>query len=264
VRLAAIVAAAVVGVTAGATADASARKQKPDPRWDYVALGDSIPRGTGSSTSFVKLFGRLMANEARVNVAVKNLSRNGASSGEVLGAVRRDRSVRRALAGAEVITVSLGLNDFGGNQESFVDGECGGADNEECYRSSLRRFTANWTALIREIGRLRAGKRTIIRTTTDYNLLVGNSRAAQDFGARYAPLLGVWKRHLSALNREKCAIAAAAGVQCADVHAAFHATSGDESAFAKGLIAADRIHPSARGHGVIAGLLRGLGYAPLR
>ena len=88
-----------------------------------------------------------------------------------------------------------------------------------------------------------------------------DARAADNLGTDIAV---VFTRYLRQLNAYRCSSAEHVGILCADVARAFNGANTSDSAFAKGLIGSDAFsHPSAKGHRLIAQILRNLGYHPL-
>ncbi len=97
--------------------------------------------------------------------------------------------------------------------------------------------------------------------TNDYNPFPGNARAAANLGKG---ITGVFTHYFRRLNAYRCSSAEHVGILCADVAKAFNGEKTNENAFAKGLIGTDEFnHPSAKGHRLIAQILRALGYRPL-
>ncbi len=76
---------------------------------DYVALGDSIPAGTGDSggRSFVYDYARYIEQDVGARVTVHNLGTNGLTARGLLEQLRHDGAVRRLVENADVVTISL-------------------------------------------------------------------------------------------------------------------------------------------------------------
>ena len=240
-------------------------KPKPAPSWDYVALGDSLTTGGGRvspNETYPSAFGRLVKADTGKTVKVNNLGQDGATSSDLLDGVKNFPSYRQPLRGAEIVTVDIGYNDFGSDViESYSRGQCGGPDNEDCLRNMVARFRTNFDAILDELVTLVDPKKKIIRVLNQYNNIIGNP----DLEALLGPTFGqtVGKKYTEALNDATCEAAQAQGVQCADVYHAFNGPTGLDNLFTKDLLA-DGDHPNAKGHQLIAAVLRGLGYAPLR
>jgi lysophospholipase L1-like esterase len=252
---------AVLVLTAGC--GESGGHQEASDRWDYVALGDSVPFGSGDATgrSFVFSYARFVERDTGALVVVHNLASDGGTSRDLLEQLRRETRARRLLVHAEIVTISIGVNDLESQIGGYVDHACGGPDNQRCFRRALANFERNWPVLLRVLLRLRSTDQAIIRVTNDYNPFPGNAQAADNLGYDFAR---VFTPYLRRLNAYRCMVAERKGVLCANVAQAFNGPEEDKSAFAKGLIGSDEFaHPSAKGHLLIARTLRALGYRPL-
>lgn len=88
-----------------------------------VVLGDSLARGTGDEIG-EGIGGRLstILEERGVEHETANLAVNGARTEDLLELIERD-NVRRLLADASIVLVSIGGNDFFGQQDDFRPGE---------------------------------------------------------------------------------------------------------------------------------------------
>ncbi len=248
---------------ASVTPAARSRHQATVASWDYVALGDSVPYGSGdvAGHSFVFSYARFVEHDTGASVVVHNLASDGGTSRDLLALLKGDASARRQLKAAEIITISIGGNDLQAGIGDYVSRTCGGPDNQDCFRRGLASFERTWPKLLGTLLRLRTTRNTIIRVTNDYNPFPGNSQAATNLGTDF---VDIFTPYLVKLNAYRCSVARRNRIPCADVARAFNGPGEDQSAFAKGLIGRDRFaHPSAKGHRVIAQTLRALGYRPL-
>jgi lysophospholipase L1-like esterase len=249
---------AVTGCSSGAVRKA----QHENATWDYVALGDSVPYGVGdvAGKSFVPIYAHFIEEDTGASVRVHNLANAGGTARDLLGQLNDDPKVRRAVKGAEILIISIGGNDLESHLGDYASNRCGGPDNQTCFRAAVAAFEPTWAAILAEVLRLRE-KNSIIRVTNDYNPFPGNVRAAANLGKG---ITDAFTHYLRQLNQQRCSSAEHVGILCADVAKAFNGAETNESAFAKGLIGTDEFsHPSAKGHRLIAQLLRGLGYRPL-
>ena len=249
---------AVTGCSTGSSGEA----QHKNARWDYVALGDSVPSGAGdvAGRSFVPIYAQFIEQDTGASVRVHNLAADGGTAQDLLGQLRGNPKVRRALKGAEILTISIGGNDLEAHLGDYASHRCGGPDNQMCFRAAVTAFKPTWAAILAEVLRLRESK-SIIRVTNDYNPFPGNARAAANLGKG---ITDVFTHYLRQLNQQRCSSAEHVGILCADVAKAFNGAETNGSAFAKGLIGTDAFsHPSAKGHRLIAQILRRLGYRPL-
>jgi lysophospholipase L1-like esterase len=204
--------------------------------WDYVALGDSLTVGIGARGGYVDRYASYIRTDTGARVNVVNLGQSGQTSSQLLHALRTDTSMRQTLAGAEVITFNIGINDLGHAGEAYTNGICGGDDNEECLRTAVERFEENWGAVLAELLSLRSTDDTIIRTA----------------GIGYTPHVDeVFKPYVDEVNRHVATTAANNDIPYAQQY------------LGKEFISPDGVHPNDNGYEVIADRLRRLGYSPL-
>jgi lysophospholipase L1-like esterase len=137
-----------------------------------------------------------------------------------------------------------------------VNGDCGGVDQQQCFRDAVANFEANWDAIVSELQSLNDPTKNIFRTMDIYNPFVAEQNA-----------LGVFDQTTVYLDQVNAHIQQSAqlnGILCAKVHEAFNGASGREDPIGKGLLAADLFHANDNGHKVMADALRRLGYSPKR
>jgi lysophospholipase L1-like esterase len=264
-RRSALVAALALALALGAALTVVAtRGAKPPPAWDYVALGDSLTTGADlvvESDTYPARFGRFVTADTKRRVKVHNLGRNGATSADLLRFIRTSGGFRTSLKAAEIVTVDIGFNDLGGDViQPYAAHRCGGDDNEDCLRAMVSRFRVNLDAILDELAKLVDAKHKVVRVLNQYDNAVGNAELIAFIGPGAEALS---KKYTRALDEETCASARAHGLLCGDAYHAFNGPTGDDNLFTKGLLA-DGSHPSIKGHKLIADVLRGLGYAPLR
>ena len=205
-------------------------------RWDYVALGDSLAAGVGARRGYVPRYAEHLQSDTGARLRVVNLGLSGQTSTQLLHSIRSDPKMRKALDGAEVVTINIGLNDLGQARSSYEGGTCGGPHNEGCLREVVDRVERNWDTIIYEISSLRSTENTIIRTV----------------GLGYIPRTeGVFGPYLDRVTRHIASSAAHAGIPYVEVSLA------DEG------MGEDGLHPNDKGYRVIADRLRSLGYDPL-
>ena len=80
-----------------------------DDPYNVVVLGDSISTGYGledSSKSYVSVL------EHHMNQKVTNLAKDGTTSSELLQSLQGDSTMQSAVAGADIIVVTIGANDI--------------------------------------------------------------------------------------------------------------------------------------------------------
>lgn len=111
--------------------------------WDYVALGDSLTVGVGSSTGYVYRYAEMIEQDLGVDVRPVNFGSLGATSGELLMLIRTNQVLRDALGTAEIVTWNIGGNDLSSARDRYKRGSCGGEDNQDCLRDAETSFLAN-------------------------------------------------------------------------------------------------------------------------
>jgi lysophospholipase L1-like esterase len=257
-----------VGLAAAASALAltTAAVPAPQTRLQLVAIGDSLPYGQydcGNCATFVDLFGRDLARATTRQVEVHNLSEHtGIDSRDLRRQLASSATMRREVAGADAITVTIGHNDPPWNS---TDDPCDGLDgypnadwsvyDASCLAKMAPVFKANLNAILRTIRALRHGKPTLLRVTDDYDDLIGDPK----FDAADAPLV---KRFFDRYSSIACRLARTSSGICIDTYHAFNGPSGTRDAGP--LLGPDHTHPNPAGHRLIARLLERAGYRPLR
>jgi lysophospholipase L1-like esterase len=204
--------------------------------WDYVALGDSLAAGMGAERGYVDRYATHLRNDTGARIRVTNLGVSGQTSSELLDALKGDESMRRAIAGAEVVTFNIGLNDLGRAGAAYEEGTCGGEDGEECLREAVEAVKYNWDAIVTELLGLRSTGDTIIRTPG-----LGYTPRAEDDLQHYVSEVN---RHIASTTRSKA-------VPYVEIPAGEIGMSPDG------------VHPNDAGYATIADRLRGLGFGPL-
>jgi lysophospholipase L1-like esterase len=241
----------------------------PAGTFNYTALGDSLAYGILdlSGGGYVPRYANYVQTDTGATVSLNNLGQNGWTSGQLLNALRTNAAFRNSIANSQVVTWDIGGNDLLRITDEYKGGACGGADNQDCLRSAVAMFKANWAAIIVEILSLRRTSDTVIRTMNVYNPFV-KAWKASDSWANDGGLndFQVIKPYLDEVNNYIEATATANNIPYAKVYQAFNGINGDEDAGDKGYISPydySGVHPSDLGHKVIADLFRNLGYYPL-
>jgi len=234
------------------------------PHLRLVGLGDSVPGGLkciDPCRSYVVTYGDLAAAALGEGVMTTNLATNdGLESGQLLDRVRKRDEYRTAIAGADIVTLQVGWNDW--------QGPCGFANRTTCLLFGIGRVKPNVEGILAEIASIRGRKPTVIRVLTYYNGFLGNPQAPSIWGFAAEPgLIATFDKDFRAaladFNAMLCELAAAHDALCVKVGTAFNGKHLDQPA-AAGLINSDGIHGLRAGHDLIAKVLDETGYAPLR
>ncbi|HZH91940.1 MAG TPA: DUF4214 domain-containing protein [Pyrinomonadaceae bacterium] len=224
--------------------------------WQYTALGDSLAAGLNDSQGgYVQRFRNYVQADTGRTVNLNNRGVSGATSEDLLRALRTDETLRAQIANSQIVTWNIGANDFQNAARSFQSGTCGGADNQDCLRAAVAAFKINWNAITAQILSLRSPSNTIIRTMDYYNPSVNLARL---FG-----VLPVVKPYVDDASRFIILSSLSNRILPARVYLAFNGVNGESDAGARGYMSSDGIHPNDTGHEVIAAQFRALGYQPL-
>jgi lysophospholipase L1-like esterase len=244
----------------------AAPKVQAAPTVLYTALGDSIGFGLFApiGNGYVPTYDRLVEADSGANVNTINLCVPGWTSSDLMNAIRGNLIFRLSVATSTVVTVNIGGNDLLGARRAYKNRTCGGADNQNCLRAGVAVFTANFNAILAEVRSLRGGRNTIIRTMDVYNPFVNEDRAQDTWPNDQGNDFQVSKPYLDAINNQIAATATARNIPYARVYLAFNGPNGDIDPSDLGMLAFDGLHPTGRGHRLIANLLRGLGYSPFQ
>jgi lysophospholipase L1-like esterase len=276
-RRAASLLLALVSLVASCTAETEVASSPPvvrptsttfgagDTAWRLVALGDSIPLGVecAACTTFVDLFAMALGN-AGVRVDRTNWSIRGFTVARLLDLVRHDAALRSDLARADVVTLTIGVNDMPWNAGAD---RCGGRSapgddvdwsriTPACLRSTSARYGELLAELLGAIDGLRAGRPTMLRLTGFYDEWIGREGVTPDE-------LAIVARGVRLFDRAQRRAAEAHGGLVADL---LHVLNGPTGTADAGpyLEPGHGVHPNQRGHGLIAETLLGLGLAPLQ
>lgn len=224
-----------------------------------VAIGDSVTAGTNCDcTPFPQLYAQDLANTYRVKAYVRNDGVAGETSADVLDDLKSDGGERHDIADGDIVVVTIGANDFGGQYDQVANGDCGGASGLACARSGLAKLPDNLTAIVQQIRRLRHGAPTAILLTGYWNVFEDGDVAKQSMSARgraESDALSV------ATNQVVERVAQDQQATYVDLYSPFKGHDGSDDP--TDLLADDGDHPNAAGHRVIAKALVRAGTAPL-
>ena len=241
----------------GSTALNRAPNQPAETR--VVGLGDSVPAAAGCAcTSFVELLGRNLGQHTGRPNHTDNYARNGLDTTGLLTQLQ-DPGVAEGVAHADLVTVTIGANDFAGAEDDYFAGTCGGGAGLDCFRTTLPRLHANLTAVLDRIRALAAGHPVGVRVTNYWNVFEDGEVGQEQHGDAFVHDSNQLTREANAVI---CDAAEHAGDVCIDLDTAFTRASPDGDPTS--LLAPDGDHPNQAGHDLIAATVAAAGYAPLR
>ncbi|MBC2641445.1 MULTISPECIES: SGNH/GDSL hydrolase family protein [unclassified Rhodococcus (in: high G+C Gram-positive bacteria)] len=251
--------AVVLPLVAGCSTTSTSPAAQPQPEQQspptvatLVGLGDSIPAGDGcpGCTPFVELFGDELSGGDALPVQVANLGVGGWTSTDLLDSLESGAYDADAVRDADVVTVTIGANDFYAELDDYLDGDCGGDDGLGCFAPVLPQLQTTLTSVLDRITELRDGQPTAVLVTGYWDVFPDGDVARGLFGPQFL-------RDSSALtlraNDVISEVAGAEGATYVDLFGVFKGAWGDGDP--TGLLADDGDHPNQSGHQRIADAL---------
>ena len=235
-----------------------------DAPYNVVVLGDSISTGYGledSSKSYVSVL------EHHMNQKVTNLAKDGTTSSELLQSLQGDSTMQSAVAGADIIVVTIGANDIlqpvlnndvvkVDDYDNVYDLANAIKDNQIAFQKYLRatmptavaNANTNIDNIILQLKSTNDHAKLIFQTVYDPLSVDQDDTGLSANGGTYIPV---------GLNQNLQTHAQNGEIYLADVYSAFlhHAWTNVNIANAD-------VHPTATGHAAIANLLIESGYFP--
>jgi lysophospholipase L1-like esterase len=240
------------GSTHEATASTSARHTL------VVGLGDSVPAAAGCTcTSFVTIYGDDVQRHTGSPNQTDNFAKNGL---DTAGLMRQlgDKSVADAVSHADLLTLTIGANDFSSAHDEYAAGTCGAPDGLDCVQDTFPILRSNLTSILQKIRAL-AGKHPLgVRVNNYWNVFEAGEVARDKYGEDFSRQSDQLTQEVNAII---CDVAVKAGDTCIDLYSAFKRATptGDPTA----LLAPDGDHPNQAGHNLIAETITAAGFAPL-
>jgi lysophospholipase L1-like esterase len=223
----------------------------------YVALGGSIASGAGSAygEGYPDFLTDMIEADSGRSVDLVDLSIGEGGTAQAVLDLLAQPSTEEALKAADIVTLEIGGNDLIAGDEPYLAGECKGL---ACYDDAQALFETNYEEVVGRIAEL-AGDDAALRAVTFYDPAQGDPTIEEVMGAGFRDLT---RSVVQRLNAATCRIAEAAGWLCVDVYPSFNGPQGIGSPYDKDLVIEgnDYMHPTEKGHRLIASLILDSGY----
>jgi lysophospholipase L1-like esterase len=223
-----------------------------------VALGDSVTSGAACGCSaFPAVYGGLLGRRTGSRVAVDNRGVSGLDSAGLLGQLdQADSATARAVAGADIVLLTIGANDFGDHHEEVTEGSCARAAGGDCVSGELDQLSGNLNRILTRIRALRQARATTVLVTGYWNVFEDGEVARQAFPpAGVGATVELTRR----VNAVVASVSASHGAAYVDLYGPFEKRGVNVTR----LLAADGDHPNAAGHLLIAQVLAQAGLPKL-
>jgi lysophospholipase L1-like esterase len=228
--------------------------------WHLVGLGGSITSGQDcpGCTPFLDLYGQQITDDTAIPVSLTNLATPGATSADLLTSLS-DQVSAREVAGADIITITIGANDFIPMLTTALDDRCNGPDGLGCFAGALARLGTDIGAILDRVRQLRHAQPTAIRVLGYWNVFLDGAVGNSTYGPAFQTTSAALTQRVNALLARAAPAHQATYV---DLYGPFKGVGGADDDTA--LLTADGDHPSQAGHEEIAEALTAAGYAPLK
>ncbi len=219
----------------------------------YVTFGDSIALGATAIRGYVPRFEEGIEDSMGVRIRRHNLARSGMTVSELAAALAPNTPGRQALAQAHIVTWNIGGNDWRAARTLYKNGQCGGADNQDCLRSTLTSFQHSWDQIVQVMQETTANRPTLMRSMDIYNPYVredlGTDSWSNDNGLIDHDAFQPYLQHANDHIAESLE---AAHIPFAKISVVFNGPDGSIDPSDRGYMSADGFHPNDLGHQIIA------------
>ena len=127
--------------------------------WDHMVLGDSF----AARSEYAELFAAYLEGDLGVEIDLHQRASSGQTTETSLDRVLDDEALRSLIVEAEVITINWSPSSLDAPERVYLNGECGGDDNQDCLRLAQEEIQSAWEALLDEFIAIRGSEKTIIR-----------------------------------------------------------------------------------------------------
>lgn len=211
----------------------------PAAETSLVALGDSVPRGTGCHcTPYPNLTADGLTASTGRTVTAANDAVAGATTATVLRQLESDGAVIDRVRRADVVEIEIGANDVAYNVS------CG--TKADCYAPEIPTIRKNLGEIVARVHELAGGHEPVVALLDYWSVWLGGKYAAAK-GEAYVDAAAQVTDDVNSVIKST---AAATGSAYVDLRAAFKGPdySYDETHY----LAPDGDHPNAAGHERIA------------
>lgn len=215
--------------------------QDPGPI-SLVGFGDSVMAGAGCDCDdFLVQTGTLLHDRTGREVTTSNHAANGATTADLLEELRTDDASAAAIAGADVIVLTVGANDLLPAVSTWDDDGCGAG----CYDPAVHAMSDRLGSLLTIIDREKKPEAAVL-VTSYWNVFEDGAVGRDAHGSGFLS----WSDEVTrAADDAICAAADRSAATCIDLYRPF---KGDGDRDPTGLLADDGDHPNARGTQLIA------------
>lgn len=208
----------------------------PSTPLHLVGLGDSVMAGTACGCDgIVSEYADLLANRSGRQVSAHNFGADGATTEDLLSALRDDSDTRAAVRQADVVVIIIGANDLSDDLASWRAGSCSTA----CYSADVTAMGQRLGQVLDTVRSL-AGSDATVLVTNYWNVFLDGRVAKQDGGQAE---LTFSTTVTASANKVIAAAASSHGATLVDLVAPFKGGGADPTS----LLAADGDHPNATG-----------------
>jgi lysophospholipase L1-like esterase len=207
------------------------------PVLHVVGLGDSVMAGTNCGCAgLAEEYGTALGTRDGAHVVVTNLGVGGLVTGDLLEDLQGDQGTRTAIAGADVVLVTIGANDLLPQLDEWRSDGC----DESCFSGPAARMGQNLGKVLTALNAARAGHPATVLVTDYWNVFTDGDVARSTGGQAQVD----WSADVTAAaNDQICTAARTAGDTCVDLVPVFKPSGADPTA----LLASDGDHPNAAG-----------------
>ena len=229
---------------------------EPPEEWDYVVIGDY---GTGG---WEDDYAAQIEADLDVKLTIRDWLMPGLGSASLAKRLANNDNLRDQISDAEVVTIVIPVpfmqtaEGYGELYTSYLEGTCGGPDNQDCLREALRLYQGDVEDIVAELLALRSTSDTIIRVG-DCWLSTNHTEAWRAQGVDE-----VLKSYWEAANEQAAQVAADSGIPVARLFLAMNGPDGEDVPDAYVHSGESGRFANDTGKAVIAGAFRELGYEP--